>query len=302
MAEYILPGTSERTICKTGHKINPGLDYDETKRCIFILGKIHIFSDDEIWDILAKRGKLEKILLKYNIQTGSQKGFAFAVYKSEQEMDRVLAQGQIIDIRNIRIFLNKMQQSTNIMIYSIKSNVPIEKMAEEACSYGQVVNLEVMSIAGGKTLFIEYNKRLDAEQAKSGLCHRFTGKGGYEILIKWADSKILNNCLHIRFQKQLNDKSGKVVNEKSITQLFAKYGAVKRVEFLRDAQFNILGDAFVSFENNASGQVSALSFMQDLPLKTIQIGSIQCTVKLRLINETNRYCTLNTGKGNLAFS
>lgn len=31
MAEYILPGTSERTICKTGHKINPGLDYDETK-------------------------------------------------------------------------------------------------------------------------------------------------------------------------------------------------------------------------------------------------------------------------------
>lgn len=72
--------------------------------------------------------------------------------------------------------------------------------------------METALIKGGKTLFIEYKRRVDAESAKSGLSRRFTGEGGSKICVLWADSKILNNCLSVKFSKEDNNRSGNVVN------------------------------------------------------------------------------------------
>ncbi|KAA6354061.1 MAG: hypothetical protein EZS28_050412 [Streblomastix strix] len=99
--------------------------------------------------------------------------------------------------------------------------------------------LETALIRGGKTLFIAYNRRFDAELAKS-------------------DSKILKNCPDVKFSQEENSRSGNTVNETDFIQTFAEYGAVRRVEFIRDNRNNIFGEVFVYFSNTAAGQISAL--------------------------------------------
>ncbi|KAA6396726.1 MAG: hypothetical protein EZS28_007751, partial [Streblomastix strix] len=91
------PGISERVICFTGVKVNSGLTNEETKRCVYVMGKMWVFTDKELWEILEQRGALEKIVLKFDAQTGVQRGFAFAVYQSEEEVERVLVHGQDVE-------------------------------------------------------------------------------------------------------------------------------------------------------------------------------------------------------------
>lgn len=43
------------------------------------------------------------------------------------------------------------------------------------------------------------------------------------------------------------------MNESSIAQAFVDYGAVRRVEFVRDRWNNVFGEALVFFSNTASG-------------------------------------------------
>ncbi|KAA6366831.1 MAG: hypothetical protein EZS28_037642 [Streblomastix strix] len=94
---------------------------------MYVLGKMWLFTDEEIWSILAQR--------------------------------------------------KKGQKNSSLVVYSIDSKITINKMTEEACQYGKVMILETALIRGGKTLFIEYNRRVDAELAKSCLSRRFEGQG-----------------------------------------------------------------------------------------------------------------------------
>ncbi|KAA6375191.1 MAG: hypothetical protein EZS28_029282 [Streblomastix strix] len=93
--------------------------------------------------------------------------------------------------------------------------------------------LETALIKGGKTLFIEYIRKVDAELAKSGLSRRFEGQ----------------------FSQEENSSSGNIVNEANFIQTFAEYGAVRRVEFIRDNWNNFFGEVFVYFSNTATGQI-----------------------------------------------
>ncbi|KAA6365518.1 MAG: hypothetical protein EZS28_038955 [Streblomastix strix] len=70
-----------------------------------------------------------------------------------------------------------------------------------------------------------------------------------------ADSKILNNCLDVKFSQEENSRCGNTVNETNLIQTFAEYGAVKRVEFIRENWNNIFGEVFVYFSNTATGQI-----------------------------------------------
>ncbi|KAA6386904.1 MAG: hypothetical protein EZS28_017567 [Streblomastix strix] len=112
---------------------------------------------------------LEKILLKFDPQTGTLKGFAFAANSSDKEIQQVLSWGQVIDLGNSHLWLEKGQKNSSLVVYSIDSKITINNIAEEACQYGKVMILQTALIRGGKTLFIEYIRKVDAELTKSGL-------------------------------------------------------------------------------------------------------------------------------------
>ncbi|KAA6378044.1 MAG: hypothetical protein EZS28_026429 [Streblomastix strix] len=217
---------SERVICFNEQVKKSAPIGEEAKRCVYVMGKMWVFTDKELWEILEQRGALEKIVLKFDAQTGVQRGFAFAVYQSEEEVERVLVHGQDVENTHGHLWLEKGQRNANTAF-----------------------------IRGGKTLFVEYSRRVEAELAKSSLSRRFTGEGGIGVHVSWVDSKILNNCLIVKFSQEENDASGRIVNESSITQAFVDYGAVQRVEFVRDRWNNVFGEALVFFSNTASGQI-----------------------------------------------
>ncbi|KAA6320986.1 MAG: hypothetical protein EZS28_054615, partial [Streblomastix strix] len=59
----MLPGTSQRVICFNKEKVITRFDYDEESRSLYVLGNVCIFSDKEIWNVFAKLGELEIIVL-----------------------------------------------------------------------------------------------------------------------------------------------------------------------------------------------------------------------------------------------
>ncbi|KAA6378900.1 MAG: hypothetical protein EZS28_025573 [Streblomastix strix] len=144
--------TSKRVISFTSKKVNTGLNNEETNRCIYVFGKMQLFADEEFWSILTQRCLLEKKFLKFDPQTGTQKGLVFAANSSDKEVEQVLSWGQVIDLGNSHLWLEKGQKNS-------------------------ITILETALIRGGKTLFIEYVRRVDAELAKSGLSRRFEGQG-----------------------------------------------------------------------------------------------------------------------------
>ncbi|KAA6399424.1 MAG: hypothetical protein EZS28_005053 [Streblomastix strix] len=143
---------------------------------------MQLFVDEEIWSILAQRGQLEKIILKFDPQTETYKGFAFAVYSSDKEVEQFLSQGQVIDLGDYHLWLEKGQKNSGLVVYCIDSKITINKMAEDACQYGKVMILETALIKGGKTLFIEYNRRVDAELIKSCFQEGLKEKGMNECM------------------------------------------------------------------------------------------------------------------------
>jgi hypothetical protein len=59
----------------------------------------------------------------------------------------------------------------------------------------------------------------------------------------------------VKFSQEENSRSGNTVNETNLIQRFADYGAVRRVEFIRDNWNNFFGEVFVYFSNTATGQI-----------------------------------------------
>ncbi|KAA6399608.1 MAG: hypothetical protein EZS28_004862 [Streblomastix strix] len=227
----------------------------ETKRCICISGQLRNFNDAEIWNALGKNGKLEKIVLKYDARTGYQKGFAFAVYSSEEDVERVLDGGQDVELERGHIWLERAQRNASIAIYSIRNGWTLEKLIEEACKYGRVMELDVTEMCGGRTMFIEYETRAEAENARASIPSSILCHGNTNLNAVWVDSKILNNSLQFNFERNQKLVSCQTLNEKSICEKFKCYGCVRRVDFVRDRWNNIMGEGFIYFSNTASGQL-----------------------------------------------
>ncbi|KAA6366959.1 MAG: hypothetical protein EZS28_037514 [Streblomastix strix] len=150
----------------------------------------------------------------------------------------VLDHGRDIDLKHGNIWVERAQRNATIGIYGIGKKWKLAELAENACEYGVVVDLDVAVVGGSRTLFVEYDSRLDAERAKIGMPITLDRQSQKKINGVWVDSKILNNSLRIQFNSQDNESKGKVINESSVSKIFALYGSVRRVEFIRN-QWNI---------------------------------------------------------------
>ncbi|KAA6400558.1 MAG: hypothetical protein EZS28_003921 [Streblomastix strix] len=166
---------------------------DENKRCLCISGQLRDFSDMELWNALRTRGALEKIILKFGDHGERQKGYAFAIFLTEEEACQALEQGRELRVGRRRVWLELSQRNACLAVCDIPLMCRVDDLVCEMSSFGQVVDLDVGMVGGMRTAFVEFSSRKEAEIAKLQIQRYFFGIRGMKVA--WVDSKVLNNSI-----------------------------------------------------------------------------------------------------------
>ncbi|KAA6382636.1 MAG: hypothetical protein EZS28_021839 [Streblomastix strix] len=209
----------------------------------------------ELWSALRARGALEKIILKFGDHGERQKGYAFAIFLTEEEACRALEQGRELRVGHGHVWLEQSQRNASLAVCDVPLMCRVDDLVCEMSSFGQVVDLDVGMVGGMRTAFVEFSSRKEAEIAKLQIQGYFLGIRGMKVA--WVDSK---------------------------------FGEVKRIDLMKDSKGLYAGDGFVHFGNNLRGQISVLMLMGDKKEQVLRIDDSEIHIYLRnAIRRDQRY-------------
>ncbi|KAA6397860.1 MAG: hypothetical protein EZS28_006615 [Streblomastix strix] len=138
-------------------------------RILCIFGRLWKFNDFDLWSFLGQHGKLVHIALKFDTSQNKQCNYAFAEYEYEADAQKAAQYGQNTILHGVPIQIMKLQQNKSLVVYNIDKKWKLLDILQEACKYGRVLDLDVIQLPVGRTMFVEYENRSSAEQAKQNI-------------------------------------------------------------------------------------------------------------------------------------
>ncbi|KAA6396956.1 MAG: hypothetical protein EZS28_007518 [Streblomastix strix] len=254
---------------------------DDDERGIRVKGNLNEFTNEMLQQMFERFGEVEKcVVMEDKIKRG-RKGFGFVYFKNKEDVEKCLQQGKTIQIENGMVLsLEKSSRNKSLAIGPIAIGASEEDMFDLIRGYGDVVDIECPEEGDSRTLFVEFKRRKDADQAKNSL-HKKVYRGA-ELHVVWADSEILSNSLHINYDsRQANELGKEQFNEQLIKERFELIGGnpVKRVE-LQITDYGLYrGNGLVFFSNTFGGEKTAEKVYEYSCKHDIIINSIKLNVK-----------------------
>ncbi|KAI1706608.1 RNA recognition motif domain-containing protein [Ditylenchus destructor] len=184
--------------------------------------------------------------VKFDRQTGQQRGFGYVEFRSQEDMDAALAeQPHVID--GIEVELGYKTLTFTVIVTSLIPNIREEALNEFFSRYGELRGCEIKETSpGARTGFVEFRYEKDVLKALADRPHIIRGIM-VETYQKDKDFNVMVRDL----------PSG--ANENSLFETFSKHGKLVCWEVKRDRNTNrSLRYGYVSFEK-AEAAVEAVN-------------------------------------------
>ncbi|KAA6392534.1 MAG: hypothetical protein EZS28_011941 [Streblomastix strix] len=149
--------------------------------------------------------------------------------------------------------------------------------------YRVIRSIEYPDEGDHETVFVEYTKRTDAEQAKLKL-EELAKLYQKPWRVMWVDASLLNCSVFITFNKHdaNQEKSNGTFNENKIAEEFKqRFRKVRRVTLKIDNNGRYIDNGIVYFENNFSGEQAAILSCGKYYPNEILVGKVKVKVERR---------------------
>ncbi|KAA6401668.1 MAG: hypothetical protein EZS28_002812 [Streblomastix strix] len=229
-------------------------DFALNKRSLFIMGKMDDIDEAILFTAIDIRGKLEKIILKYESDRKQLKNYAFAIFESEEEAFRALEQGTSLTVGD-----------------------------KSLCMLGDISDLDMAVLHNQRTIFVEFMTREDQYDALEQLRE---GALGFRVeFMERVNHKTLNSSVILTYNIALGQK---MLENEEILQAVIQYGNVKQINQIKNPSVTSDGEVEILFGNNARGQITAMRVMENKEERMMTIRNIPVTLTMHKVPRTNR--------------